>query len=149
MRHHVRVRLDLVEQALLFHPRNDRLARGFTAHTVHSQGLGQVGRRLDALKERIIVPQIQPRLGIEDTDLRQVVPLADLEVVEVMRRRDLHCARSLFRIGVVITDDRDATADQRQDRILADQMTDLLIARMHAIAVSPSIVSGRVVATVM
>ena len=47
---------------------------------------------------------------------------ADLEIVEVVRRRDLHRAGALLRVGVLVGDDRDAAADQRQDRGLADQM---------------------------
>ncbi len=48
------------------------------------------------------------RRGVQDVDQRQVVALADLEVVEVVGGRDLHRARALFRVGVVVGDDRDA-----------------------------------------
>ena len=47
-------------------------------------------------------------LDVEDIDQRQVMPLADLEVVEVVRGRDLHRARALLGIGIVVGDDRDA-----------------------------------------
>ena len=60
---------------------------------------------------------VELALDVEHVDLRQVVPLADLEVVEVVRRRDLHRAGALLGIGVVVGDDRDAPADQRQDRV--------------------------------
>ena len=33
--------------------------------------------------------------------------LADLEIVEIMRGRDLHRAGAVFRIGIVIANDRD------------------------------------------
>ena len=59
------------------------------------------------------------------------MPLADLEIVEVVRRRDLDRARALLGIGVVVADDRDAAADQRQDDVLADQMPDPLVVRMY------------------
>ena len=55
---------------------------------------------------------------------------ADLEVVEVMRRRDLDRARALLGIGVVVTNDRDLAADQRQDDFTADQMLIALVLRI-------------------
>ena len=51
----------------------------------------------------------------------EAVTLADLEVVEVVRRRDLDRARTLLGIGIVIGDDRNFAPDQRQDDRLADQ----------------------------
>ena len=71
------------------------------------------------------------RFVIEHIDKRQVVPLADFKVVEIVRRRDLDRAGAFFRIGVVVADDRNAPADQRQDRGLADQMLEALVVRMH------------------
>ena len=78
----------------------------------------------------LVVDEREAALAIEHVDLRQAVPLADLEVVEVVRRRDLDRAGSLLGIGVVVADDRDAAADQRQDDVLADQMPDPLVVRM-------------------
>src|SRR4029450_2043972 len=49
--------------------------------------------RRPALQERVIAFEVELRLGGEHAHLRQVVALADFEVVEVMRRRDLHRAR--------------------------------------------------------
>ena len=43
-------------------------------------------------QERVIALERQMRFSIEHIDQRQAVPLADLEVVEVVRRRDLHRA---------------------------------------------------------
>ncbi len=40
--------------------------------------------------------------------------LADLEIVEIMPRRDLHRARAEFRIGMLVGDDRDQPAGDRQ-----------------------------------
>ena len=51
-----------------------------------------------------------------------MVALADFEVVEVMRRRDLDRAGAGGLVRVVVTDDRDAASDQRQDNMLADQV---------------------------
>ena len=93
--------------------------------------LGEIGRLRHAGEERLVVAQRELAFDIEHADLRQVVPLADLEVVEVVRRRDLHRAGALLRIGVVVADDRNAAADQRQDRGLADQVLELLVVGMH------------------
>ncbi len=71
------------------------------------------------------------RLRIEHVDERQVVPPAHLEVVEVVRGRDLHRAGAFLRIGVFIGDDGDAPADQRQDRVPADEMPVALVVGMH------------------
>ncbi len=60
-----------------------------------------------------------------------MVASADLEVIEVVRRRDLHGAGALLGVGVVVADDRDAAADQRQDRVLADQVPEPLVLGMH------------------
>ena len=78
-----------------------------------------------------VVLEVELRFIIEHVDQRQTVPPADLEVVEVVRRRDLHRAGAFFRIGIVVADDRNAPADQRQDRGLADQMLEALVVRMH------------------
>ena len=58
-----------------------------------------VGRR------RVVVDL---RVQRQDADRRQVVPLPDLVVVEVVRRRDLDAAGAEFRIDVVVGDHRDA-----------------------------------------
>ena len=59
------------------------------------------------------------------------VPLADLEIVEIMRRRDLHRARALLGVGIGVGDDRDQASDERQLHALADEMPVALIVRMH------------------
>ena len=60
----------------------------------------------------------------------RLVTLTDLEVVEVVGRRDLDRAGALLRIGIVVGDDRDRPADDRQAHALADQMRVTRIARM-------------------
>ena len=66
--------------------------------------------RLEAVEAAIGLParsSFSCAVGVEDVDQRQVVALADLEVVEVVRRRDLHRAGALLRIGIFVGDDRD------------------------------------------
>ena len=58
----------------------------------------------------------------EHTDDGQVMALADLEVVRVVRRGDLHHARALFHIGMLVADDRDFDVYQRQNDVAAVQM---------------------------
>ncbi len=43
---------------------------------------------------------------VEHVDLFQIVPLADLEIIEVVRGRDLDRARALLRVGVFVGNDR-------------------------------------------
>ena len=68
---------------------------------------------------------------IEHVDHRQMMAPADLEVVEVVGRGDLHRAGALLGIGVIVADDLDAPADQRQHRGLADQVLEALVFGMH------------------
>ena len=84
-----------------------------------------------AAQKIFVVEQRQRALLIKHADLRQVVTATDLKVVEVMCRRDLHRARTLFRIGIFVGDDRNLSSDQRQDHVLTDQMRVALIVRMH------------------
>ena len=60
-------------------------------------------------RARVSAPAVvvQRRRRREDVDLRQAVALADLEVVEVVRRRDLHAAGAELRIDELVGDDRD------------------------------------------
>ncbi len=59
--------------------------------------------------------------GVEDVDPSDsLVALIHLPVVEIMRRRDLHRARTQFRIGMFIGDDGNAAAGDRQQHMLAD-----------------------------
>jgi hypothetical protein len=107
--------LDLDERAQRLEIGDDALARGETLET--AIGLGRGIR--------------DPRVGGQDVDRRQAVPAADLEIVEIMRRRDLDGPRALRRIGIGIGDDGDAPADQRQDRESADQRGMALVVGMH------------------
>ncbi len=130
MRHHMRVRLDLLEEAEIFQPRHDLLARGVAIDAVqllgeHQRALGQAAQIV------LVVDEREAALLVEHVDARQRVAVADLEVVEVVRRRDLHRARALVRIGIFIGDDRNFAADQRQDHVLADEIRVALVLGMH------------------
>ncbi len=50
----------------------------------------------------------------EDIDERQIMAASDFEVVEVVRGRDLHRARALLRIGVLVGDDGNLPANERK-----------------------------------
>ena len=130
MRHHVRVRLDLLEQAAV--PRAARRSAcarrsGRGRATSAASGDASSGSRANNL----VVGERDAAFDDQDVDQRQVVPLADLEIVEVVRRRDLHRAGALLRIGIFVGDDRDPAADQRQDDVLADQVLVALVVGMH------------------
>ena len=88
-------------------------------------------RHLKSIEEVLVFPEIYRCLDRQDVDRRKLVALADLEVVEVVRRRDLHRAGSLFGIGIFIGDDWDFPADDRQDQILAHQMPEALVLRVN------------------
>ena len=86
---------------------------------------GMVVIALQSVEEVEIVLEDHPRLRVEDVDRAHalgLMPLADLEIVEVMCRRDLDRARALLGIGIFVGHDRDQPADQRQTSPLADQM---------------------------
>ncbi len=73
-------------------------------------------------------------LRVEDIDRSHalgLVPLADFEIVEVVRGRDLDGAGALFRIGIFVGDDRDQAADQRQTDTATDQVLVARVVRMH------------------
>ena len=65
-----------------------------------------------------------PRRAVEHRWHRQAMALADAEIVEVVRGRDLDRAGALLRIGIRVGNDRDAPPDQRQDRLPPDQIGD-------------------------
>ena len=131
VRDHVGVRLDLLDEARRLEPLDDPLARREAVDAVQVAASRRVrASRRQPLEEGRVVAQIELRLDVEDVDLRQVVPPADLEIVEVVRRRDLDRAGALLGIGIFVRDDRNAPADQRQDRVLADQVAVALVVRM-------------------
>ena len=90
--HRVAGLLDLAQQAELLELGDDRLARR---------------EAVEAAIARPARSSFSRASGVEDVDHRQAVALADLEVVEVVRRGDLHRAGALLRVGVLVGDDRD------------------------------------------
>src|SRR6185312_1694568 len=111
MRHHQRVRFDLGDEALRFEVGDDALPR------------------LEALEAAISLGRIvvEPRITVEDVDELEAMPAPDLEIVEIMRRSDLDRTASRGGIGIIVGDDRNAAADQRQDDVLSDEFLVALV----------------------
>ena len=82
-----------------------------------------------AILLRHVIVEVR-RVG-QDVDRLQPVALADLIVVEIVRRRDLHRARTLCRIGVFVRNDGDQAIDQRQLHQPSDNRLVALVIRMH------------------
>ena len=125
------VRLDLFEQPELLQLRHHLLAR-FEA--IEARESSRRGRHL--------------RVFVDHFDARQIVALARFEIVGIVRGRDLHRAGAELRIGHrhrARSGSRDPSAAAARScrRSSAARGSFGLIAT----AVSPSIVSGRVVAT--
>ena len=125
----VRQRLDALEIAARFQILDDGLAG---LHRRHACVLAAVDHarladgRLAAGKERVVF-RLLLRAGHaavigEHADDGQIVALANLKVVRVVRRGDLHHAGALFHVGVLVADDRDFDVHQRQDDVAAVQM---------------------------
>ena len=70
------------------------------------------------------------RFFVDAFDHLQTVAQTDFEVVGVRGRRDLYGAGALFGIGILVRDDGDLSADQRQDDLLAHQVPVAFVARM-------------------
>ena len=102
--------LDFFEEAELFHLRHALLA-AFVA--VEPGVLAALG--------------VHGAVAVHDVDEFEVVTFADLIVVRVMGGRDLHAAGALFRVGVLVLDDRDPAVGERQVHGLADEV---LVARI-------------------
>ena len=80
--------------------------------------------RVVAVQAAVLLRRVVVDLGVqrEDGDRRQLVPLADGVVVEVVRRGDLHAAGAEILVDVVVGDHRNGAAGQRQVQLLADQV---------------------------
>ena len=121
------------QPALLAQRGDDRLLR---------LGGGQPGEALARLLGH-------PPVGADHADLLEPVLAADLEVVGVVAGGDLQRAGAELGVDVLVGDDRQPAADQRQHAVLADQVArSARRSGLTATAVSASIVSGRTVATV-
>ncbi len=115
MRHGMGDGLDLVDQIERFEIGQDDIAR------------------LEAIQPAIGLRHavVQRRILVEDVDHLEIVPPADLEVVEVVAGRDLDRAGALFGIGMLVGDDRDQPVGQWQTHMLADQILVARILGMH------------------
>ena len=97
--------LDLFEEAEAFHVR-DALLAAFVA--VEPGVLAALG--------------VHGAVAVHDVDELEVVALADLVVVRVVGGRDLHAAGPLFRVGVLVLDDRNLPVGEREVHGLADEV---------------------------
>ena len=70
---------------------------------------------------------VDARVGVENTDAIQMVALADLEIVEVMARRDLERAGAELPVDIPVGDQRHDPAGDRQANFFAEQV---LVARV-------------------
>ena len=124
----MRMRLDLGQQPGVRHHRDDPLARDEAVLTVdRGDEPGVVVIALQALEESKLPLSETLRFGVQNVDRARAfgfVPPADLEVVEVVRGRDLDRAGAFLGIGIFVADDGDQPPDQRQADLLADQMLD-------------------------
>ena len=74
---------------------------------------------------------IETGIDIEEIYFFQVVPLADLVIVEVVRRGDFHATAAELRIDIVVCDNRDAAAGQRKIDHAADEMPVTFVIRAN------------------
>ncbi len=93
-----------LEVAHLAQPIEDRLARLVAVAADELPALG-----------------VDPRLLVEHRDRREPVALRKLVVVGVMGRGDLHRTGPEGSLDVLVGDDRQATAQERQDGVAADK----------------------------
>ncbi len=147
-------RLDLLQEAALLQVREDGLAglqgghAGVLAAVQHMRLVGGVlacGKQ--SIGSSLVGGAGHAAVVGEYADDGQVMALADLEVVGVVGRGDLHDAGALVHVGVLIADDGDLLVQQGQDDMAAVQMGIAGSSPLMATAVSPSMVSGRVVAS--
>src|SRR5262249_8749111 len=59
------------------------------------------------------------------------MPLADLEIGKIVGRRNLDCAATGFRIGMLVRYDRNEPARERQAHRFSDEIGKTRIARMY------------------
>ena len=135
VRNCVRVRFDFREKTGERHHLDDPAPRDEAVLAIdRGDQPGMIVVALEALEEIDIALERHSPLGVENIDRTHtlgLMPLADFEIVEVVRGRDLDRARALLRIRIFVSDNRDQAADQRQANALADQMLIARVVRMH------------------
>ncbi len=132
VRHLMLVRLDGGDQSARLHGGQHGFARFLARQAVQAfKRLGEIVVLDHALQEGFVLAHQNARFRIQNVDQRQFVAGADLEIVEIVRRRDFHRARPLFRVGIFVGDDGDEAPDQRQHHFSSMQMRVALILGMH------------------
>ena len=128
-RHHQRVRIDVIERAFRLEQRQHGGAGLFARQAAN----GSRYRRKRLQSGRVVAVGCgdDPGVAIEDVQQRQVVARTQFVVIEVVRGRDLHAARAEGRVDVVVGNDRDQAAGDRQADLAADEGLVALIGRMH------------------
>ncbi len=114
-RHHQLVVDDLLQQAEGIQVADDLFARHVTVHA--AVGLGHL--------------VVHGGVDGEQVDHRQVVALADVVVIEVVRGRDLDAAGAEVGVDIVIADNRDLAVRQRQADHLADHVAVARVFRVY------------------
>ena len=114
-----------VADGMLVLLRGDKHARLFEVFDEHLAALV-------AIESRVLAETFRHRAVIfYDAHLRQIVAQTHLEVVRVVRRRDLDRARAERGIDVFIGKDGHGTVDDGQDDVLADEILVACIIGMH------------------
>ena len=135
MRNGVGVRLDLRQTPFGRHQADDALARFEAVDAVdRGEQAGQlVIGGVETVEEVEIAFQPDARFRVQHIDLSRafrLVALADVEVVEVVGRRDLDRAGALLGVGIGVGDDAHQPPDQRQAHVGADQGLEALVVGM-------------------
>ena len=136
MRHGMSVRLDLRQQTGQRHHFDDALAGDETIPSVErrDQPRGIMIGDIQPVEERQIAFQLNASFRIQDIDLSHAfgfVTLADFEIVEVVRRRNLDRAGALFRVRIFVGDNCDKATDERQAHAFANKILEALIFWMN------------------
>ena len=135
----VRQRLDALEIAARFQILDDGLA-GF--HRRHARVLAAVDHarladgRLAAGKERVVLRLLlcagHAAVVGEHADDGQVVALANLKVIRVVRRGDLNNAGTELHVNIVVGDYRYLAVGQRELNHLTDDVLVALVVRVYS-----------------
>ena len=136
MRDRMGMRLDGREPALQRHQRNDAQTRLESVDAI--EFADQAGMfvlvGVEPLEKGGVASQRHTSFRVQHIDRSGafgLVPLADLEIVEVVRRGDFHRAGALFGIGIFVSDNANEAADEGQPDVAANQKRIALIIGMH------------------
>ena len=124
--------LDLFQQAQRIKVFDDFLAGFKTVQASVSGGQAGIQLVIDAAVDvENLCAGKDGGVLVEDVDQWHRMALADFIVVEVMGRSDLDATGAEFGIAVIIAHNRDASADQWQLDIFADQRLVALVFRVY------------------